>query len=84
MIFTRTYDPAAGRERVCLTDARPVEHLAADMHHQIVEGNAGPYARFADDELSTIAFIDDFGHRYVYKLTEFDPTRDAFRMELLP
>lgn len=81
MNLTRLYEPDKLTDRLLIEDAQPVEWLTAEMHEDIAEGRAGRWATLTGDQLDVVTFTDDYGHRYIYRLGEYDLLRNAFRME---
>ncbi len=70
------------RDLVLIDEVGPIEYLGPELLDEIVVGHAEPYAHVEGDQDDVIVFVDSYGHRFVFKLTEFDPLRNAFRMEL--
>ena len=81
-MFTRLWEPDRMRDTLRISHAQPVEWI----DRELLEGAPDaaippPYLQVAGDRRDVVMLSDDYGHRYIYRLGEYDAARDAFRME---
>jgi hypothetical protein len=77
---TRWDDPATLLPKLRIDGAEPREEMADELMRQIEQGS--PWARTERvGDVSVLHLWDDFGHRYIYKITGYDFERAVYRLE---
>lgn len=76
MTFTRFRDDRTLSEKLLIEDAQPVEWVIGDLMRDIARGT--PWAKL-DGRVLTI--WDDYGHRYIYRIADYEGLTDRYRLE---
>jgi hypothetical protein len=72
-------------EKLRIEDAKPRETMVTELMQQIAHGS--PWARLDGESREAfplgrvLTIWDDYGHRYIYKVTGYDWQADSFELE---